>query len=389
MIFKFNSDSFAPLVLGVLLTLGCAEEALDQEPSSVPDRPENPGTQPTEQENPEPDVPLPQEPGPEPQDPELPGCDSDPTCISTFPSRISADTTAGTREWDSYDCASETNESGPELVYRVVIQEPGFFSAQISGEPEGVDVDVHLLLERDPTSCMDRGNFRAGSWLEAGEYWLVADTWVNDEGVEFAGAFDLDVNVTTSQTVTTYGINEELANDALRAFSLAWQRDETRRFEYTLTDFSLHSSRKRQWVFDLNSGELLFNLHTAHGEGSIEGEDLGIASKFSNILGSHQSSLGLMRTDETYVGDYGYSVLLDGLEAGFNDRVREREIVVHPWFGNAPNIIERDGWVTPSWGCATLEESISDQVIDTISFGTLMFFWYPDLTWRSESEYLN
>ena len=45
--------------------------------------------------------------------------------------------------------------------------------------------------------------------------------------------------------------------------------------------------------------------------------------------GSHQTSLGLFRTADTYVGSNGYSLRLDGLEPGVNDRARERAIVMH------------------------------------------------------------
>ena len=44
---------------------------------------------------------------------------------------------------------------------------------------------------------------------------------------------------------------------------------------------------------------------------------------------THQTSLGLFVTDDTYVGKNGYSLRLDGLDRGVNDRARERAIVMH------------------------------------------------------------
>ena len=70
---------------------------------------------------------------------------------------------------------------------------------------------------------------------------------------------------------------------------------------------------------------MLHHELVAHGDGS--GDTLAVA--FSNEIGSHQSSLGLFRTDEPYTGRYGYSLRLSGLEPGFNDNARERAIVVH------------------------------------------------------------
>ena len=54
-----------------------------------------------------------------------------------------------------------------------------------------------------------------------------------------------------------------------------------------------------------------------------------IATSFSNEPDTHQTSLGLFVTDATYVGKNGYSLRLNGLDTGFNDRARERAIVMH------------------------------------------------------------
>jgi hypothetical protein len=54
---------------------------------------------------------------------------------------------------------------------------------------------------------------------------------------------------------------------------------------------------------------------------------------FSNDLDSHQSSLGLFLTGDTYVGKNGYSLRLDGLEPGVNDRARDR---AESWWHGAP-----------------------------------------------------
>jgi len=315
-------------------------------------------------------------------------CELTSRCINAFPMHIVDNTVGGTRTFDSYSCRPDINEAGPERVYRVELPHDGFLAVEVLKEGAGVDVDVHLLFEQDASTCIDRGNLTAGAYLEAGTYWLVADTWVNSGGTEYPGEFELSINLTTPESLTALGMNSELAEDALTGFTTAWQSAETKRFEYTISDFSLHSSLRRQWIVQLATGELLYHLHVGHGEGSIVGADLGFASVFSNIPESHQSSLGMIRTAETYFGDYGYSLRIDGLEPGFNDKVRDRFIVVHPWEGNRQSIIDTQGWVTPSWGCATLTPEISAEVIDTISEGSLMFFWYPDSTWRQGSSFL-
>jgi hypothetical protein len=93
----------------------------------------------------------------------------------------------------------------------------------------------------------------------------------------------------------------------------------------TVIDYSLPSAKPRLWVFDLRSGQLLFKELVAHGRNS----GVAMATQFSNESGSHQSSLGLFRTADTYVGQNGYSLRLDGLEPGFNSQARARAIVMH------------------------------------------------------------
>ena len=90
-------------------------------------------------------------------------------------------------------------------------------------------------------------------------------------------------------------------------------------------DFSLPSTKQRFWVFDLERRKLLIEDHVAHGRGS--GDEM--ATQFSNDMGSRQSSLGLFRTAETYYGNFGYSLRIDGLEPGINDQARKRKIVIH------------------------------------------------------------
>src|SRR5690606_37953534 len=66
--------------------------------------------------------------------------------------------------------------------------------------------------------------------------------------------------------------------------------------------FSLPSSERRLWIFDLQSKRLLLKEYVAHGNRSGGNQ----ATAFSNRVGSHQSSLGLFRTAESYRGKHGY-----------------------------------------------------------------------------------
>ncbi len=148
-------------------------------------------------------------------------------------------------------------------------------------------------------------------------------------------------------------------------------------------DFSLPSSQPRLWIFDLQSRKLVLRELVAHGKGSGENQ----ATAFSNIEGSHQSSLGLFRTAETYVGKHGYSLRMDGLEAGVNDRARERAIVIHGADYVDPSWIARQGRIGRSLGCPAVRPEVAKQVVDTLKDGQFLFSYYPDSRWLASSNY--
>jgi hypothetical protein len=153
----------------------------------------------------------------------------------------------------------------------------------------------------------------------------------------------------------------------------------------TLIDYSRPSVEPRLWVFDMASGDLLFKELVAHGRNT--GENL--ATAFSDSLNSHQSSIGLFVTGDTYVGSNGYSLRMDGLEPGFNGRARERAIVMHGAPYVSEDIAVRQGRLGRSWGCPALREAVARNVIDTVRGGGVVFSYYPDEDWLAQSRFLN
>ena len=152
----------------------------------------------------------------------------------------------------------------------------------------------------------------------------------------------------------------------------------------TVIDYSMPSSRERLWVFDMKTGELLYEELVAHGQGT--GAD--VATKFSNTDESHQTSLGLFVTDTTYVGKNGYSLRLDGLDRGYNDRARDRAIVMHgaPYVNEA--FVKANGRLGRSWGCPAVSDAVARELIDRVKGGSLVFAYYPDARWLKTSKYL-
>jgi hypothetical protein len=153
----------------------------------------------------------------------------------------------------------------------------------------------------------------------------------------------------------------------------------------TVIDYSRPSTEKRLWVFDLHTRTLLYEELVAHGSGS--GENL--ATAFSNEPETHRSSIGLYRTEDTYVGRNGYSLRLRGLDRGFNDRAYERAIVMHGAPYVSEDVARTQGRLGRSWGCPALRSGIAREVIDTVKGDGLVFAYYPDPEWLQSSRYLN
>jgi hypothetical protein len=150
-------------------------------------------------------------------------------------------------------------------------------------------------------------------------------------------------------------------------------------------DYSLPSTEPRLWVFDLDRGTLLYQELVAHGRNS--GDNL--ATSFSNEASSLQSSLGLYETLDTYDGDNGYSLRLQGLEPGINDRAYERAIVMHGAPYVSSDFIHKVGRIGRSWGCPAVRPAIARPLIDTLKGGQYVFAFYPDAKWLATSSFLH
>lgn len=153
----------------------------------------------------------------------------------------------------------------------------------------------------------------------------------------------------------------------------------------TLIDFSKPSTDKRLYVLDLQQKKVLFTTHVAHGRNSGG----NYATSFSNVNGSHQSSLGFYLTGSTYIGKNGYSLLLDGLEKGVNDKARERAIVIHGAAYANPSVAKTSGRLGRSFGCPALPESLNKAVIDVIKGGSLLFIYADDSKYLAQSTILS
>jgi hypothetical protein len=198
---------------------------------------------------------------------------------------------------------------------------------------------------------------------------------------EGAGAFD----AAGWTQAALGGVSADVFTLALNAAQAAVARGEAQASTLTVIDFSLPSTAERLWVFDLRTRALLFKELVSHGRNS--GHDM--ATAFSNEAESHKSSLGLFRTAEGYVGKHGYSLRLDGLERGVNDRARARAIVIHGAEYVNGAAAKAQGRLGRSLGCPAVRPAVSRRLIDAVKGGGLLFAYYPDPTWLRTSAYLN
>lgn len=160
---------------------------------------------------------------------------------------------------------------------------------------------------------------------------------------------------------------------ALQAFNKLKENGRIQKNILTLVDFSLSSKENRLWVIDLNKNTILFQSLVAHGRNS--GNEF--ADEFSNKPESHQSSLGLYLTGETYIGKHGYSLRLDGQEKGINSNARDRAIVIHGADYVSENFIKQHGRLGRSFGCPSLPNEVSKEIIDAIKDKSCLFVYYP------------
>lgn len=181
------------------------------------------------------------------------------------------------------------------------------------------------------------------------------------------------------------GLEDEISYPAFRQAWTGYQSVKEKKKEIlTLIDFTKPSTEKRLYVLDVRNRKLLFSSHVSHGRNSGG----NYAYSFSNETGSFKSSLGFYLTGTTYTGKNGYSLLLDGLEKGINDKARERAIVIHGAAYSNPSTISYAGRLGRSLGCPALPLSVSVPIINTIKEGSLLYIYANDSNYLSHSSIL-
>ena len=93
-------------------------------------------------------------------------------------------------------------------------------------------------------------------------------------------------------------------------------------------DFKIPSNKFRFFIYDLKKEKILEKAIVSHGSGSVIKNSNNL--KFSNIENSYESSLGKYAIGNSYVGTFGKSYRLKGLDKT-NSNALKRAIVVHSY----------------------------------------------------------
>jgi hypothetical protein len=137
-----------------------------------------------------------------------------------------------------------------------------------------------------------------------------------------------------------------------------------------IADFSVASATPRFHLLNMEDGANEALL-VAHGKGS-DPDHSGWVQNFSNVPGSLATSSGAYLVGESYIGKYGLSRRLVGLEPD-NDQAEARAIVIHPAWYVSDAIATEQGKLGRSQGCFAFSETDIAQVLWQLPTGSLIY----------------
>lgn len=198
--------------------------------------------------------------------------------------------------------------------------------------------------------------------------------------------FDLHVQqMYDNLKLESKGLGLNTFRQALIGYYNLRTKKEVRKNILSIADFSKSANKERFYVIDLKNDKLLYHTLVAHGRNSGN----VFAKHFSNEPESYKSSLGFYVTDKTYYGKHGKSLRLRGKESGINDNAMKRAVVIHGADYVSEDFIARIGRLGRSFGCPSLPNEISGEVIDLIKDGSCLYIYAENAEYQAASTYLN
>jgi hypothetical protein len=113
------------------------------------------------------------------------------------------------------------------------------------------------------------------------------------------------------------------------------------------------------------------SYRVAHGRGS-DPAHCGYLEQFSNEFGSKASSNGAYMTTDTYMGKYGLSMRVRGLDWS-NSNAEPRAIVIHNAWYAEDDAVAQHGKLGRSEGCFAFSRENQFKVMSRLGGGRLIY----------------
>ncbi|RAJ87890.1 L,D-transpeptidase-like protein [Chitinophaga dinghuensis] len=195
-----------------------------------------------------------------------------------------------------------------------------------------------------------------------------------------------EVSLYDELALDSLGLSREAFDYAMQGYNKLNEEGKIKNDQVlSIIDFSLPSTKKRLFVIDLQNKMLLFNTLVSHGRNS----GTVSANNFSNRPNSFMSSLGFFVTGDSYRGEHGLSLRLQGEEAGINDNAMARGIVMHSANYVNESLIKSQGYIGRSLGCPAIPESVHRKVIERIRNGSCLFLYSRDKTYSMHTKMIS
>jgi len=162
-----------------------------------------------------------------------------------------------------------------------------------------------------------------------------------------------------------------------------WNRD-----HLTVIDYSKPPSKNRLYVINMKTLTVENCVKTWHGKNSWNMQE---TSRFSNKNGSKQTSIGFFRTPHDLRRNSKRTwrwLFLSGME-GSNDNALKRWIAIHEvwdlFWGSTRNGHRK--WESTSDGCITIRSDDNpNEIMNKIKWDSLVYSYYPDMTYLNSSR---
>ncbi len=181
------------------------------------------------------------------------------------------------------------------------------------------------------------------------------------------------------------GLSKQAFEYACKGYKKLLAKKKIQEGYLTICDMSQSSRQKRLYLLDMVHNEIELNTYVAHGRNS----GAEYATHFSNRPESLQSSLGFYITRNTYNGEHGLSLRIEGVEPGYNDKALQRAIVVHGAEYMEEGWLNKSAYMGRSYGCPAVPTNQSALIISKMKNGNCLFIYYPSKKYLKDSKILN